>query len=246
VASSARQRNEAIACALALGADTIQILDDDTIPASPNFLAHQLQILTSATRTVGVSGVTTPRPDSEPERMIIRVIFRMVGLHSTRQGRVTRAGVGIPVPLDASGLIETEWLFACSMWKRRVFDTTWFRDDLPGTALGEDVEFSVRAARLGTLVICPHCVLIDENAPTGRLTGYLYWYRQVRNRWFIVHSQPRSFGALVYTMSNVTLMTMHLVGFVFASTPAQRRNRLDALRGTYDGFLGAIQGSAPR
>jgi GT2 family glycosyltransferase len=246
VASSARQRNEAIACALELGADTIQILDDDTIPESSGFLAHQLEILTSASEIVGVSGVTIPRPDSEPKRMFTKVVFRWVGLHSTRSGCVTRAGVGIPIPLDSSGLIETEWVFACSMWKRRVFDTNWFRADLPGTALGEDVEFSVRAARLGTLVICPHCVLLDENAQTGRLTGYLYWYRQVRNRWFIVQAQPRSFGALVYTMSNLTLMTMHLVGFVVAGTAAQRRSRLDALRGCYDGFRATIMGSPPK
>ncbi len=246
VASSARQRNDAIEYALKIGAEIIQILDDDTIPNGDDFLSHQLHVLESAPSNLGVSGVTYPRLDTVPKKKITRCIFRMVGLHSSIPGHVTRAGIGIPIPLATSEPTETEWLFACSMWKREVFDRCWFRNDLPGTALGEDVEFSVRAAQFGTLVVCPHCVLLDENSQAGRLTGYLYWYRQVRNRWFIVQAQPRSFGVLAFTLSNIVLMSMHFVGLVFAGSAIMRQERIAALRGCFDGFIGTVLGSPPK
>jgi len=134
------QRNLAIRHGRAMiVCDFVQVLDDDTEPAS-TFLSEQLNWLIRHKSTVGVSGVTEPRwhriATGQPRLARLR---QWIGLDSPSEGCVTSAGVNQPI--DHATLLPTpvSWLIGCSMWRSIVFDSYEYRNEFPGSGLGEDV-----------------------------------------------------------------------------------------------------------
>jgi GT2 family glycosyltransferase len=171
----------------------VQILDDDTIP-DQNHLATLRKTLIGEPNVIGVSGVTIPKWTVPKTRSSIRAIFRLCGLDSHVGGRVTPAGIGIPVDLDLPDTQASEWLFGCSMWRRELFLNLRYASDFVGSGLFEDVEFSTRARHFGELRVNPSATLLHRMADSGRPDSFLYAYRFVRNRRRVVRNlgMPRS------------------------------------------------------
>lgn len=181
------QRNLAIQTAQALeDFDFVQILDDDTEPV-PDFLLKLSGWLEAHPQCIGVSGVTAPAvPTWNYRNRISRQCSLIAGLDSVRQGAVTAAGVNTPVFASQVDPVRVEWLMGCSMWRNSIFHQLQFNTDFQGSSLGDDVEFSVRAALVGELWVLPDAVLQHNQDSEGRPDSYLHSYRFTRNRWEIV------------------------------------------------------------
>jgi GT2 family glycosyltransferase len=188
VKSLTAQKNLAIDHLLAgWSVEFVQILDDDTSPD----VCH-LETLGNTLRSypdvVGVSGVTVPLWKPTNRGLFLSLVMRIGGLESRNPGKVTPAGVGIPVNVWDQTVQQAEWIFGCSMWRTGVFVKDRYAADFMGSALCEDVEFSTRIARLGRLLVNPGAHLADANAQEGRPDAWLEDYRFVRNRRRVVRN----------------------------------------------------------
>lgn len=194
----------------------IQILDDDTIP-DRCYVEKMIRLLTHDACTVGVSGITFPFVKPYPPQTITEYVLRLCGLYSRKQGVVTSAGIGIPVRSTSTEVVHADWLIGCSMWKTFVFDQLKYENDFMGSGLFEDVVFSVRARKLGHLLVDPTAILNHESSPTNRPTQYLESYRFVRNRLRVVRYCSPLRGIVSFPISTIVflgfLMTRGREGF---------------------------------
>ena len=221
----------------------IQVLDDDTYP-SRTLIAEQVSLLETKPLAVGVSG-RAPNPEAKDRSKLLRLPFVLTGLDSFRTGVVSQGGVGIPVSGSQKGTIKVEWLIGCSMWRGSVFNQVRYEESLRGSCLFEDVDFSVRASRLGQLYVLPQSILNHSMSVTNRPDLELFYYRFSRNRWFVLRSLSRgSFKYLTFGAS-VLFVALYLV-MKSASHPELSRDYLRAVRSTFAGFFDGLSGAQPR
>lgn len=205
----------------------IQILDDDVIPA-PGYLTKSYDLL-MAREATGVSGITTDLSRESLIRKIFGVIF---GLSSFKGGAVSDSGLGVPVLYDA--LTETDWLIGCSMWNLEKLGPQKYFEEFPGSALFEDVEFSLRAKLKGDLLLVdPSLVLLHESAEENRPDPFTYWYRFSRNRMEILRLKSR--------WAKAQLLRGNVGAFIQILLGTEPR-KVDALRGLLSGTLAALRG----
>lgn len=212
------------------GIEFIQVLDDDTVPDAMHLESLSTTLRENPT-AVGASGVTFPLWTPMDKGPLGNLIVRICGLGSSKPGSVTAAGVGIPVKTWLPEVQPAEWLFGCSMWRACIFDKERYASDFLGSALGEDVEFSTRAARHGELLVNPRAVLDHASAPEGRPDAYLEAYRFVRNRRRVAHN--------VYSWRTGPSFALS-VGLTLASRISKGRRGLSSVRGTLRGVFDEI------
>ena len=189
--SAAFQRNLALDLILKFKLlEFIQILDDDTTP-DIDHLRNLSNVLIKNPDAIGASGVTIPLWTPILRNRFITFILRLCGLESKRSGIVTAAGVGIPISTWNLDNQYSQWLFACSMWRKEICDTNRFMSDFLGSSLCEDVEFSTRAAKIGKLMVVPTAHLYHSSAIEGRPDTFLHSYRFTRNRIRIIKNIKR-------------------------------------------------------
>lgn len=194
IASLPHQRNLGIAWVLEnTECEKVCFLDDDVRP-SPQYLLRLLDLLErDVTGSVGgVSGTTgwVPAPSKGAYGLLQRV-FRIVG---KADGRVLPSGFNMPVRADEVGVFPASWLFGCSMWRRAVLEQFRFHDSLPGQALFEDVEFSVRVASKFGLLVDTSAYLDHLLAQDERPNQRKHYERIVRNRAEVVKSMGGGFA----------------------------------------------------
>lgn len=215
IASLCVQKNTAIKKLLELcpNLDYVQVLDDDTMPEE-DYIEKLVTLLDCHSDAIGASGMTTK---NAPQQSFIErgysLVYRLVGLESKLPGRVSRAGCGMPAlpGLDAK-IQQVQWLFGCSLWRSSIFGTLRYLDILPGSALFEDTEFSVRASKLGTLLVDPSAILNHAYSSVERPNLPLYAYRFSRNRWFVLRARGRlHVDGFWYWLSVIFLATLYLL-----------------------------------
>lgn len=229
--SAAVQRNIALNSILEFKKlNFIQILDDDTTPDN-NHLRNLSQVLVDNPDVVGVSGVTIPlwRPISR--NRFISLMLRLSGLESKRSGIVTAAGVGIPIDTSSSETQESEWIFACSMWRTEIYESNRFISDFIGSSLCEDVEFSTRVAKMGKLMVVPTAHLYHSSAIEGRPDPFLHSYRFTRHRIRVIKNVKRWNSWPTYCLSLFLLIIMDI---------PRKKKGLRSIRGTLQGIFDQI------
>jgi len=237
VKSLTQQKNMALNAILSHpGIRFVQVLDDDTIPDS-NHLEILRNTLLNHPDTVGVSGITIPKWEKPNTPALIRAAFRLCGLDSLVCGRVTAAGIGIPVDTSLQKAQESQWLYGCSMWRRDIFLQHQYAPDFLGSGLFEDVEFSTRVRHLGKLLVNPSAVLIHRMAESGRPEDFLYAYRFVRNRRRVIHNLQTKRSLLLFPLSII------LQAAVYATKRKRRRN---LLKGTVQAIIDDFRGKPLR
>jgi GT2 family glycosyltransferase len=179
-----RQRNFAlrhIAC------DLVLFVDDDVI-LEPECVGEMEQTLRSAGG--GIAGVGSYGADEfEPPPLLWR-LRRMLRIVTTLQpGRYSRSGLSIPWCFERPNgtPVEGDWLPGCAMmWRTDVVQTIGFNETMDGYAQGEDLDFSLRARRMGRLVMLGRPRLEHRHAPAGRPNAFQLGYMELRNR-FEIH-----------------------------------------------------------
>lgn len=218
-----------------LDIDYVQVLDDDTRPA-PDYIGILAMELDGNEKVVGVSGIT--HQNSQPPRgsIVRKTVFWLIGLESFTPGSVSRAGCGI-APATTS-IQNTKWLFGCSMWRSSFHKTQDYLDQLPGSSLFEDTEYSLRASSSGTLRVVPSAVLHHSLSPIERPPLVLYSYRFSRNRWFVIQAMKGLDKYIWYFISVLSLAAWHLCRSLFArasnSRDELRRAGFATIRGAVD------------
>jgi GT2 family glycosyltransferase len=190
--------------------EAIQILDDDTIP-STDHLEILFNTLIESADTIGVSGVTTPLWKPLNPKSWKTKVLRISALYSVRGGSVTSAGVAVPHVAVGSEVLESDWLYGCSMWRASLFSRERYLDQLVGSALFEDVEFSIRAHRHGRLLVNTAARLQHLEAPEGRPDSFLYSYRFTRNRLLVVKNLESSSKWFTYSLSIAVILISQVI-----------------------------------
>ncbi|MGW1809119.1 glycosyltransferase family 2 protein [Streptomyces sp. NPDC002078] len=193
----------------------IAFIDDDVRPA-PDYLSRLAGVLESDTvaAIAGASGVSDWKRDEATQRR--RVFLRLFQLDGDTAGRLLPSGANIPVPSDTSGPMLVDWLFGCALWRTSVFDHHRFRNDMPGGALYDDVEFSARVGRSHGLVVDPQARLVHLLADEGRADMRLHYHRWMRNRHAVVQAvfgTRRASAAYWWSSIGAAMMVgRHVVG----------------------------------
>ncbi len=236
--SLTRQKNHAVEWLMAnWEGDYIQILDDDTVPPS-EYLAELSQFLDCNESFIGVSGITHDPTDSRTPRSLKFELARIFGLESTKSGSITRGGIGTFTTDGHQVSAPVQWLHGCSMWRATVFERIRYLDRLEGSALCEDLEFSIRASRLGELAVLNQSRLKHEMSLIGRPDDFLHYYRFARNRAFVFHSWRQSRRLpMFYFVPNIALIFRSILHMC---SPGRLGSGLQQLKGLVSGTWAAV------
>jgi len=161
----------------------VHFLDDDVV-LEPGYLAAIEAEFARDPRVVGACGFIT---DAGPYECSLW--NRLCGLSSDKYGHVLGSGVHVR-PWDPGDVVDrriVKWLPGCCMsYRRRVFDVIGFDVCMTGYCLGEDLDFSFRAGKLGLLVATRYARLEHHLSPMNRLdsedllrAGLMFRYRWV-------------------------------------------------------------------
>lgn len=193
---------------------TLVFLDDDVI-LDPGCLRHMKDSFASSNDCAGMGGLM--RNLRRKTDFFWKIFHCMGGTNTCRAGAYCSSGFS--VPLDFMGNhtedpILVDRLPGCAMmWKTDMARKLRFNERFTGYALGEDLEFSRRAARHGSLMIDPKAQLVHTVDPAGRPSTFHLAKMSVLNRHYIqkttmedrtfLHSLWFGYAQLVYSLLSV-------------------------------------------
>jgi GT2 family glycosyltransferase len=177
-----RQRNFA---ARWVETDLIAYFDDDIV-LEPGCLAeleraHRLH----GDRLVGAGAYI--ENGGQRSRLIWRLRTALKIVPHLRPGSYCRSGMSITwsfLPPNEE-LTEGQWLPGVAMWKTAVVRELGFFEGFCGYCQGEDLEFSLRAARKGTLVMAGAARVLHLHEASGRPDHFKRGYMAIYNRYQI-------------------------------------------------------------
>jgi GT2 family glycosyltransferase len=204
-----RQRNFAL-CRVAY--DLVAFLDDDVV-LEPSCLAEMERVHRFlGDRVVGV-GALIANEACEPN-LLWRVRRRLRIVGDLKPGTYARSGMSIPWFAGCvEALAEGDWLPGCAMmWKTAPARDLGFHEGFAGYAQGEDLDFSLRARRRGTLVMAGGARLQHLHETSGRPDHFRLGYMAIYNR-YQIHRRglfDRSWRDVVWFVYAWTLDTLML------------------------------------
>lgn len=173
----------------------------------------------------------------------VRLLLRMMS--NLKPGRYHRSGVSTPWVLLAptEELVEGDWLSGCAMvWKTTIAQSVGFNEHFAGYALGEDLDFSLRARGRGKLLVAGTAHVLHMYEASGRPDHFTWGYMAIYNR-YDIHRRllpDRSRADTIWFIYVWTLDTLLLTRHFF--TPGRRIAILQRIAGrilaAYDLFCG--------
>jgi GT2 family glycosyltransferase len=128
----------------------------------------------------------------ENERLVPPALWRLrrlTGIVSTlAPGRYCRSGFSTPWGFlePTSALVSGDWLpGGATMWRTELARRVGFESGFAGYGSGEDLDFSLRVARFGRLVLAGDARVRHLKAEGGRPDGYDAGYRGLANHYHI-------------------------------------------------------------
>lgn len=177
-----RQRNFAVRW---VDTELVAFFDDDIV-LQPGCLAE----LERAHRVRGeqlVGAAAYIENGGQRSTLIWRLRTALGIVPSLRPGTYCRSGMSITwsflPPNDQ--LTEGQWLPGVAMWKTAVVRELGFFEGFRGYCQGEDLEFSLRAARKGTLVMAGAARVLHLHEASGRPDHFKRGYMAIYNRYQI-------------------------------------------------------------
>ena len=177
-----RQRNFALGRA---DTDVVAFFDDDVV-LGPGCVSLMERTLRADPAIVGVGAVAPTDSAAPGRRLRARRMLGMVGRRGP--GRYCRSGMSIGWRgLDRSrAVVEVDWLPGYAMaWRTAPAREVGFDERFAGYASGEDLDFGLRMARFGRLVVATRATLQHEHVAGGRPDPYRLGYTTVENAWAI-------------------------------------------------------------
>jgi GT2 family glycosyltransferase len=224
-----RQRNFALARVVT---DLVAFFDDDIV-LRDGCLDHMQQVHRRHRDVVGVGALIANHSDHPDLAWRLRRLLFMVP--SLSPGRYYASGISTPwwpARTATAPVTQGDWLpGGATMWRTVAARETGFVEGFEGYASGEDLEFSLRVARRGKLVMAAGALVEHLHERGGRPDEEELGYATVRNH-HRIHAAawgPSRFagGWFAYaTLAESLLQSVHLV------RPRLSRGTWRYLRGT--------------
>lgn len=179
LAGVTRQRNLGLSL---VETDLAAFFDDDVV-LLPGCLAALERTHRAAPELVGVGAHIVNEPATPSAVWRLRRLLWIVP--TLAPGRYFGSGVSTPWGFGGAfdGLAEGDWLpGGAVMWKTEAARATGFTDGLDGYGMGNDLEFSLRIARLGRQVMAGDARLLHLQEGGGRPDPRRLGYEGLRNR----------------------------------------------------------------
>lgn len=235
-----RQRNFALGW---VATDLVAFFDDDIV-----LLPGCLRELERVHRAFGdeVVGVAARLENQSMKPTALARASRALGMVSTlRPGSYCRSGITVPWEFlsDSAPFVEGEWLYAtATMWKTAAARATRFFDGFSGYSLGEDLEFSLRAARFGKIGVATRASVLHLHDPDSRPDPFTLGFMEIFNR-FVIQARGlpnRSRADVAWFAYAWTLDTLLLTRDL--RVKGRRRDTLNRIRGRLKGAYHACRG----
>lgn len=221
------QRNVGLA-AIASDTDVVHFVDDDAVTES-DYLLGLDAVFREVPAAAGAGGQITNLPRHRPFR-----IERMFLLNSLQQGVLLRSGINV---LSFTGRRdrEVDWLSGCGMsFRVQSIHGLKFDEGRTGKGLGEDVDFSSRAARRGPLIWTPRARLAHIQSPINRDVAATVVRQNVRNRWQLASDGVGDVGKPSVIYSTVGIVVMSVLRSVRGRYVSPLRSAKAAVAGMVD------------
>jgi len=208
-------------------------LDDDVITPT-DYLSTLISILEEK-KAIGISGlaINSNLPLRELPKGLAGLVHRIFLLDSKREGVLLRSGINIPIRKPNQGSKYVDWLIGCSIWNLNRIEGLTFENNLTGQSLGEDVIFSFRASKLGSLIVNSDVVLNHLESPVSRPSEYEFWKMWVVNRYLLIDYMGKSFyNRVFYHWANFGQLIILLI-----SSVKNNQKNLEAPKGIFAGVL---------
>jgi len=171
-----KQRNFALDM-LSSGVDIVHFIDDD-VELAGEYVNSLLTEFEASPHLVGAGGMVLGGNREPPKRLAI-----WGGRESTTPGRVLPSGFNIGAH-ETPTAVGMEWLPGCSMsFRRQRIQGLRFDEERVGYAIGEDVDFGLRASAVGELRHVPSARLVHNQSPVNRIDRPEIMRLAVRHRW---------------------------------------------------------------
>lgn len=220
-------------------------LDDDTYLS--HSAAEEMQsILSSSSSLVAISGIT--RSGKGENNLIHGLLKKIFLLGSAREGALLPSGINVPVSTPSNALVLTDWLIGCSMWKTDLVLQAPFPDNLPGSALCEDVLISQYARSKGVIAVAPWLRLEHYESNVNRPDAYLHGRRNQRNRYELTKIPNSGVTRMPYWWSSLGILieqTLFCVSAFLKQHPEKFAQHWLFLRGTLRGSWDVLTKKTP-
>jgi len=144
--------------------DVVHFFDDDVI-LPPDYLEIVDSIFRSTSDVIGVGGRTIDNVDYDGN-----LIERFFLLNSKSSGKLLASGINIGFRYSHNPY-KVDWLPGCTMsYSASKISHMKFDESREGVGWGEDVDFSSRASKLGTLVIFSHPRILHTKSTIARVS----------------------------------------------------------------------------
>ncbi len=220
------QRNIGKAYAQANGYEFLHFVDDDVEFEMP----YIKPIEACFDEDFSVAGVTCSVVD--PSGQVPRGRLRTLTGIESFDGRLSRWGSNYSLPDSEKGTF-VEWLPGCAMSYRLslILDAT-FDERRQGYSLGEDVDFSQEARKMGKLRFLGNVSIIHHCSPINREASFSLAQAEVRNRFLLASNHPEWVSpGLVHTY-----IWIHAIASLIAALLLRERSLLDRARGLIYGL----------
>lgn len=160
---------------------------DDDIVLLPECLMEMVRPFTYLNnQVVGVSAFIKDGYEKRHWIWLVRYALGIIG--HLRPGTYQRSGISVTWTgvKKASDLVEGEWLSgACTVWKADVVREIGFNETFTGYSLSEDLDFSLRANRVGKLFLAHRAKVLHLHESGGRPDSYKLGYMSIYNNYHI-------------------------------------------------------------
>lgn len=202
------QRNRSLEL-IKLNFDVVHFIDDDVI-LDPDYIANLNQTFLSKPEIVGAGGMVLGG-----SRRFPRLSARLGLRDSKIPGVVLASGYNIGAH-ETKEPCFVDWLPGCSMsYRLERINGLFFDESRVGYALGEDVDFGLRASGRGLLQHVPEAKLVHKLSPVNRVDVVRLAELGVIHRWKLAKDFPKKVKriAVVYASlnSSVTRIVKSLV-----------------------------------
>lgn len=140
----------------------VLFLDDDVI-LNPNYIQEVINVFANDSE-IKIGGITGKITNVKRQSLVSKIIRKLFFLAEQKTGEVKNSWANNMIVPDIDTPIKVGWLSGCNQcYRKDVFQTYIFDENLISYSYMEDVDFSYRVSRLYNLFYIPQATLIHNN-----------------------------------------------------------------------------------